>query len=106
MYIISQNLGSQLQTDIPRINQKVVYSTTIHDNPMIRFETPWSKRLYTGLNITYRCEGRNIGRLSEDMSNFSPLLGITYRFRDSGSGKTRAELRHDLNFSFYRSHKF
>ena len=125
--LINQNLGSQLQTDIQQFNQKVeyrptihslitiqyfrdheqklAYSTTIRDNPMIWFENRWSERLYTRLNFTYRHEERKIGRLSENMSNFSPLLGITYRFRDPASGKTRTEIRNDASFSFYRSLK-
>jgi len=125
--LINHNRGSQLQTDIQRFNQKVEYRPTIHslitlqyfrdheqrlaystairNNPMIWFENRWSERLYTRLNFTYRHEARKIGRLSEDMSNFSPLLGITCRFRDSASGKTRAEIRNDASFSFYRSHK-
>jgi len=125
--LINQNLGSQLQTHIQRMNQKMeyrptihslitiqyfrdheqklAYSTTIRDNPMIWFENRWSERLYTRLNFTYRHEERKIGRLSENMSNFSPLLGITYRFRDPASGKTRTEIRNDASFSFYRSLK-
>lgn len=125
--ITSQNLNSQLQTNIKRLNQKLEYrpnmhslitvqyfrnheekfnySKTIRNNPMIWVENRWNEKLQTKVNLSYLRESKNIGRIREYISTFSPLLGFTYRFLQSGLGASRVEIRNDFSFSFYRSHE-
>jgi hypothetical protein len=125
--ITSRSLDSRLQTNIRQINQKVEYSPTIHslitlqyfrnheqkldystkvrDNPMIWFENRWNENLQTKLNLTYWRQENRTGKLEEYSSNFSPLIGLTYRFLRSGSQASTAEIRDDLSFSFYRCNK-
>jgi len=123
--ITSQHLSSRLNTDIRRINhkteyrptmyslmtfqyirnheEKARYSTMARDNPMIWFENRWNEKLQTKFNVSYLREKKETGKIRETSSTLSPLLGLTYRIFRQGTGDSKAEIRNDLSFSFYRS---
>jgi hypothetical protein len=84
-------------------NEKLDYSTTIRNNPMIWFENRWTEKLQTKLNLTYLQEDKHTGRIYEYSKNFSPLLGFTYRFKSGNSSRT--ELRDDISLTFYQNNK-
>ncbi len=81
------------------------YSKTIRHNPMIWVEHRWSDKLLTKLNVAYPKEEKYLGNILESMGNFTPLLGLTFRWRCTDTGQSKAEIRNDLSFSFYRSRR-
>jgi hypothetical protein len=118
---ISRNWGSVLNTTRNRIYHKTEYrpsmftlltvqyqhtrdgktgySQFVTDNPILWLETRWSERLQTKCNVSLWRERRSIGRIDETMTNFSPLIGMTYRLNRTGY---RLEIRDDVTASFYQ----
>ncbi|MEJ2627556.1 MAG: hypothetical protein P8078_03230, partial [bacterium] len=79
-----------------------LYKHTIRYNPMLWVEHRWNDKLQTKINLAYLQEDKTLVNIKEITSNFSPLVGITYRWRHSETGKIRAEVRNDLSSSFYQ----
>lgn len=123
-FIDAKHLDSYSRTRSKRLHQKVeyqpspqslitlqyfynkdkfnAYKQTIRNNPMLWVEHRWSDRLQTKLNLAYQWEEIISRDLQESMSNFTPLIGLTYRWRQAETREIKAEIRNDFSFVFYR----
>jgi hypothetical protein len=121
---LSRNWGSNLKTTRDRFYQRTEFRPTLYslitfqyqrirdekqgyavfvtDNPVFWLETRWSERLQTKCNISLWRESRRYGKIDEQLSTFSPLVGMTYRINRPGF---RMEIRDDVSASFYRNRK-
>ncbi|MBN2103291.1 hypothetical protein JW835_04535 [bacterium] len=84
------------------LEDKINYSNTIRDNPMLWIDKRWNERLQTKFNMTYWREIRCLGNKEEHTQTLSPLLGLTYRFYNRDNRTHKGEIRNDFSASFYR----
>ncbi|MDP2981931.1 MAG: hypothetical protein Q8O92_01205 [Candidatus Latescibacter sp.] len=126
--IIDRTLGSRLDTGIHRINQKVEYrpsmsslltlqyirdqeekvkySVSTRDNPLVWLENRWNDKLQTKCTVSWLQEEKRLGNIREHSTLCSPLFGCTYRMGRQSSGLSAAEIRNDLSFTFSRGTSF